>query len=59
MISATPQKTLDFSSFVTLIKNILDDNVIISDEGLGFYGKATICIRNGKMTHCERHETVK
>ena len=50
---------LDINSFIANIKNILSECEIVADTKKQYYGRITICFENGKMSHIEKHETIK
>ena len=50
---------LDISFFISEIKRIVAEKVILSDNRGRYYGKLSIYFEDGKINHIEKFETIK
>ncbi len=51
--------TVSVYDLVRAVKNTAADKSVMTSDGRTYYGKVTLCIHDGAVTHVEKYETIK
>ena len=53
------QKSLDIYDLIAIIKRSVYNSIAVTVNDKPYFGKVTIHFEGGKITHCEKVETMK